>query len=52
VLHRQDGAFVAGFSARRVSREGMLDAAEVDYRELLRVHRAQQGEDIKEQHSA
>ena len=38
VLRRQDGAFVAAFSACGASREGILEAAEDDYRALLREH--------------
>jgi hypothetical protein len=36
VLRRQDGSFVAAFSARGATREGIVEAAEEDYRELLR----------------
>ena len=35
VLRRQDGAFVAAFSARGVTREGIVEAAREDYRRLL-----------------
>jgi hypothetical protein len=35
VLRRQDGAFVAAFSARGVTREGIEQAAKEDYRQLL-----------------
>jgi hypothetical protein len=35
VLRRQDGAFVAAFSAGGATREGIVDAAEDDYRALL-----------------
>jgi hypothetical protein len=35
VLRRQDGAFVAAFSARGATREGILEAAEEDYRRLV-----------------
>jgi len=45
VLRRQDGAFVATFSARGATTEAIVEAAKEDYRELVRVHRAQQGED-------
>ncbi len=39
VLRRQDGAFVAAFSARGVTTEGIAEAAKEDYRRLLlRVH--------------
>ena len=35
VLRRQNGAFVAAFSARGVTREGIVEAAKEDYRMLL-----------------
>ncbi len=35
VLCRQDGAFVAAFSARGATTEGILEAAKEDYRELI-----------------
>jgi hypothetical protein len=35
VLRRQDGAFVAAFSARGATREGIVEAAKEDYRALL-----------------
>ena len=35
VLRRQDGSFVAAFSARRATREGIVEAAEEDYATLL-----------------
>jgi hypothetical protein len=41
VLRRQDDAFVAAFSARGATREGIVEAAKEDYGELVRVHRAQ-----------
>jgi hypothetical protein len=44
VLRRQDDAFVAAFSVRGATREGIVEAAKEDYRELVRVHRGQQGE--------
>jgi hypothetical protein len=34
VLRRQDGAFVAAFSARGATREGIVEAAKEDYRQL------------------
>jgi hypothetical protein len=34
ILRRQDGAFVAAFSAKGATREGILEAAKVDYRGL------------------
>ena len=36
VLRRQDGAFVAAFSAAGATREGVVEAAREDYRELIR----------------
>ena len=38
VLRRQDGAFVAAFSARGATREGIVEAAREDYAALLRQH--------------
>jgi hypothetical protein len=38
VLRRQDGTFVAAFSARGVTNEGILEAAKEDYRVLLERH--------------
>jgi hypothetical protein len=35
VLRRQDGAFVAAFSARGATREGIVEAAREDYGRLL-----------------
>jgi hypothetical protein len=41
ILRRQDASFVAAFSARGVTKEGLIDAAKEDYRELVRIHRGQ-----------
>jgi hypothetical protein len=38
ILRRQDGAFVAAFSARGATTEGIVEAAKKDYRELIRAH--------------
>ena len=35
LLRRQDGAFVAAFSARGATKEGILEAAKEDYGRLL-----------------
>jgi hypothetical protein len=35
ILRRQDGAFVAAFSARGATTEGIVEAAKEDYRQLL-----------------
>ena len=34
-LHREDGSFVAAFSARGATREGIVEAAREDYRKLM-----------------
>jgi hypothetical protein len=52
VLRRQDDTFVAAFSARGITTEGIIEAAKEDYRELLRVHRARQMEETDQQESA
>ncbi len=36
VLRRQDGAFVATFSAAGATREGIVEAAREDYQKLVR----------------
>jgi hypothetical protein len=36
VLRRQDGTFVATFSAAGATREGIVEAAREDYQELIR----------------
>jgi hypothetical protein len=36
ILRRQDDAFVVAFSARGATREGIVEAAEQDYRAILR----------------
>jgi hypothetical protein len=41
IPRRQDGALVAAFSASGVTKEGLIDAAKEDYKELVRIHRAQ-----------
>jgi hypothetical protein len=46
VLRRQDGAFVAAFSARGVTTEGIVEAAKEDYRKLLLRLRARQEQDL------
>jgi hypothetical protein len=37
ILRRQDGSFTAAFSARGVTREGIVQAAKEDYRKLIEV---------------
>src|SRR5688572_9169357 len=38
ILRRQDGSFVAAFSARGATEEGILEAAKEDRRELIQAH--------------
>jgi hypothetical protein len=38
ILHRQDGSFVAAFSASGATREGIDEAARKDYWELIQAH--------------
>jgi hypothetical protein len=52
ILRRQDGVFVAAFSARGVTREGIVEAAREDYRKLVQVHCARQARNAEEQRSA
>jgi hypothetical protein len=46
VLRRQDGAFVAAFSARGATTEGIVEAAQEDYRKLLLGLRARQEQEL------
>jgi hypothetical protein len=43
VLRRQGGAFVAAFSARGATEEGIVEAAKENYAALLREHAGQLG---------
>jgi len=52
VLRRQDDSFVAAFSAKGVTREGIVDAAREDYRKLVQVHRARHAKKGEEHRSA
>ena len=38
ILEREDGTFVAAFSARGATREGIVEAAREDYRRLIEAH--------------
>ena len=38
ILRRQDGSFVAAFSARGATKQGILEAAKEDRRELIQAH--------------
>ena len=46
VLRRQDGAFVAAFSARGATTEGIVEAAKEDYHKLLLGLRARQEQEL------
>lgn len=39
ILRRQDGAFVAAFSAQGATKESILEAAKEDYRALLEANK-------------
>ncbi len=55
VLRRQDGAFVAAFSARGATREGILEAAREDYLGLIEANASflnLRGEDENQKRSA
>jgi hypothetical protein len=52
VLSRQDDAFVAAFSARGTTRQGIVEAARKDYRELARAHYARHAQNTEEHRSA
>lgn len=51
ILRRQDDAFVAAFSARGYTREGIIEVAKEDYRELVRAYVARQGHATEKQGS-
>ena len=44
VLRRQDGTFVAAFSARGATEASIVEVAREDYRELIRVYWERRGE--------
>ena len=48
ILRRQDGSFVARFSARGATKEGIIQAAEEDYGELIRAHKNSLGRQNEE----
>jgi hypothetical protein len=52
ILRRQDGSFVAAFSARGAARGGIVEAAREDYRELIRAHPNSLGRESEEHRSA
>jgi hypothetical protein len=52
ILRRQDGSFVAAFSARGATRGGVVEAAREDYREQIRAHPNSLGRESEEHRSA
>ena len=52
ILHRQDGAFVAAFSTRGFTAEGIIEAAKADYRALLEEHKRSEDRAAEPQRSA
>ena len=52
VLRHQDGSFVAAFSASGITKEGIVEAAEEDYRALTREYLASRGEEDEGQQSS
>jgi hypothetical protein len=42
ILRRQDGTFVAAFSARGATKEGIVEAAKEDYGQLVEAYAAKQ----------
>ena len=52
ILRRQDGAFVAAFSARGATRKGIVEAAKEDYRDLVRAQWTRSDESAEEHRSA
>jgi len=44
ILRRQDCSFVAAFSARGATTEGILEAAKEDYGQLVQVYAAWEGQ--------
>ncbi len=52
VLRRQDGSFVAAFSASGITKEGIVEAAKEDYRALTKEYLASRGEEGEGQQSS
>ena len=52
ILRRQDGAFVAAFSASGATREGIVEAAREDYWELVQSHTDALGRESQERLSS
>lgn len=52
ILRRQDGSFVAAFSASGATREGIDEAARGDYGELVQAHSNALGQNSQERLSS
>ena len=52
ILQRQDGAFVAAFSTRGFTKEGIIEAAKADYWALLEEHERSEDRAAEPQRSA
>jgi hypothetical protein len=52
ILRRQDGSFVAAFSASGATREGIDEAAREDYGELVQAHTNALGQKSQERLSS
>ena len=52
VLRRQDGSFVAAFSAMGYTKQGVVEAANEDYRALLEKHKRSDDRAAEQQRSA
>jgi hypothetical protein len=52
ILRRQDDSFVAAFSARGATKEGIFEAAKKDHRQRIRDRWRLGGKAPEEQHSA
>ncbi len=52
ILRRQDDSFVAAFSARGATKEGIFEAAKEDHRQRIRDRWRLGGKAPEEQHSA
>ena len=51
ILRRQDGTFVAAFSAQGATKEGIVEAAKEDYGQLVAAYAVKQGQSSAEQRS-
>ncbi|MFL5991075.1 MAG: hypothetical protein ACJ73W_03675 [Rubrobacteraceae bacterium] len=52
ILRRKDGSFVAAFSTRGATREGIVEAAREDYLLVIKAHPTSLGRESEEHRSA